>query len=332
MRMGILSTARIARAFCEGVAGSRHVIVSAVASRDAARAQSFAREFAIARHYDSYAALLADRDIDAVYIPLPNGLHAEWSVRAVGAGKHVLCEKPLAPTVREARDMFAAAHEHGVYLAEAYPFRSQPQTLRTRELIEGGAIGRLRFIQAYFTFTLDAAADIRLDPKLGGGALLDVGCYSVSLIRMLAGQRPVRVSAVARWDEGGVDRALLGTLEFSDGLLAQIIGGFDAALERHALIVGTEGAIQTGFFNHPPRSGPVHLLLRRGNASREPYESIPVASMNGFLAEAEAFERMVRFGPEHWNGATAQESIDIATTLEALLRSAHSGQSADVAE
>jgi predicted dehydrogenase len=332
MRMGILGTARIARAFCQGVATSEHVTVAAVASRDAARAATFAREQAVAHHYGSYEELLADRSIDAVYVPLPNSLHVEWSIRALRAGKHVLCEKPLAPTAREARAMFAAAHEQGVYLAEGYPYRAQPQTLRLRELIEAGAIGRLRFIQAHFTFTLDAATDVRLDPKLAGGALLDVGCYSVSLIRALAGQRPVRVSALARWDSSGVDRTLVGTLEFADGLLAQIVGGFDAALERHALIVGSDGAMQTGFFNHPPRIGPAQLLLRRGNASREPYESIPVAAMNGFLLEAEAFERLVRQGREHWNGATPEESVDIALTLEALLRSARSGQPVDVGE
>lgn len=332
LRIGILGTARIARAFCQGVAGSSHVTVVAVASREVARAQAFARELGIPRHHASYGALLADREVDAVYNPLPNSLHVDWSIQALRAGRHVLCEKPLAPSVREARAMFAAAHAHGVYLAEAYPFRSQPQTLKLHELIGGGAIGRPRFIQAHFSFTLDAARDIRLDPRLAGGSLMDLGCYCVCLIRMISMQRPARVSAVAQFDAGGVDRAMSATLEFADGLLAQFAVGFDAALERQARIVGSEGVIQTSFFNHPPKSGPAELLIKRGDASRDPYQSLPVPSMNGFLAEAEAFERMTRSGPEHWNGATSDESIDIALTLEALLRSARSGQTVDIAE
>ena len=332
MRLGILGTARIARAFCEGVAGSGHVSVAAVASREAGRAQAFAHELGIPRHHGSYEALLGDREIDAVYNPLPNSLHVDWSVRALRAGKHVLCEKPLAPSAHEARAMFAAAHEHGVYLVEGYPFRSQPQTLTLRELLAGGAIGRPRFIQAHFSFTLDAARDIRLEPKLAGGALMDVGCYCVCLIRMISMQRPARVWAVPQWHAGGVDRAMTGTLEFADGLLAQFSAGFDAALERHARIVGSEGVIQTSFFNHPPKSGPAELLVKRGDASRDPYHPLPVPSMNGFLAEAEAFERMVRLGREHWNGATSEESSDIALTLEALLRSARSGQPVDLGE
>jgi predicted dehydrogenase len=332
MRLGILSTARIARAFCEGVAGSPHVSVAAVASRDGARAREFARQLRIAQYYGSYEELLAAPDIDAVYNSLPNSLHGEWSVRAARAGKHVLCEKPLAPTASEARAMFAAAHEHGVYLVEGYPYRTQPQTLKLHQLLGEGAIGSVRFVQAHFTFTLDGPEDIRLKPELAGGALMDVGCYCVSLVRMIAAQRPTRVSAVAQWDANGVDRALVATLQFESGLIAQVAGGFDAALERFALIVGSDGAIQTSFFNHPPATGPTQLLLKRGNASRQPYEAITVPAMNGFLAQAEAFERMVRLGREQWTGTTAEESIDNALTLQALLESARAGKAVDIAE
>jgi predicted dehydrogenase len=332
MRLGILGTARIARSFCAGVAGSPHVRVAASASRDHARAAEFAHQMQIPQHYGSYEALLAAPDIDAIYNPLPNSLHGEWSIRAIRAGKHVLCEKPLAPTAREARAMFAAAHQHGVYLVEGYPYRTQPQTLKLRQLLREGAIGNVRFVQAHFTFTLDAPGDIRLRPELAGGALMDVGCYCVSLVRMIAAQRPTRVSAVAQWDANGIDRALVATLQFESGLVAQVVGGFDAALERFALIVGSDGAIQTGFFNHPPATGPAQLLLKRGSASRQPYEAIAVPAMNGFLAQAEAFERMVRLGREQWTGTTAEESIDNALTLQALLESARAGTTIDVAE
>jgi len=332
LRFGVLSTARIARSFCRGLASSRHVRVDAVASRDAGRAREFAADLGIPRHLDSYEALLADPDIDAVYIAVPNSLHAHWSIRALESGKHVLCEKPLAVDAREAQQMFAVAHAQGRHLAEGYPYRTQPQTLKLRELLQAGAIGRPRFVQAHFTFTLQREDDIRLQPLLAGGALMDVGCYCVSLIRMIAAQRPARVFAGALWtgDAGGVDRAIAATLEFPDGLIAQLTSGLAAALERHALIVGTDGVLQTSFFNHPPASGRCELLFKSGRDSREDYQSIPVPAMNGFLAEAEAFERLVRLGAAHWTGATSEESIDIAQTLEAVLHSARSGKPVDL--
>lgn len=333
LRIGVLGTARIARSFCAGVAGSARVRVEAVASRDPDRARAFAADCGIARCLGSYDALLTDPLIDAVYVPLPNALHAAWSIRALQAGKHVLCEKPLAASAQEAREMYAVARAHARQLAEAYPYRTQPQTLKLLELLQAQAIGQPRFIQAHFSFTLESAADIRLRSDLAGGALMDVGCYCVSLIRAIAGRRPARVSATAQWaSPAGVDRALAAMLQFPDGLIAQLSCGFDAALERHALIVGTGGALQTSFFNHPPVSGPAEVLLKSGQAAREPYRSIPVPAMNGFRAEAEAFERLVRLGAAHWTGTTVEESIDIAQMLDALLLSARSGRPIDLAD
>jgi len=154
LQIGILGAARIARLFVDGVRPSRKVSVRAVAARDIERARSFARELQIPHVQPTYEALLADPAIDAVYIPLPNSLHAEWSIRAADAGKHVLCEKPLAASAREARAMFEAARRNKVYLVEAYPYRAQPVTLKLRELLAAGAIGRLQMIQAYIGFTI----------------------------------------------------------------------------------------------------------------------------------------------------------------------------------
>src|ERR1700716_4370784 len=221
LRVGILSTANIGRSFVKGVQPSATVKIVAVASRDVAKAKRFAAEVGIPGVHDSYEALLADPEIDAVYNPLPNSLHAEWSIRAVEAGKHVLCEKPLCATGVEARAMFEAARQNGVHLVEGYPYRAQPQTLKLLELIESGAIGRLQLIQASFGFTLAAGPNIRIDPVLAGGALMDAGAYPVSLARMVAKERPSRVHAVAHW-AGGVDHALAATIEFESGLLAPI--------------------------------------------------------------------------------------------------------------
>jgi xylose dehydrogenase (NAD/NADP) len=329
LRIGILGTAKIARGFTEGVSTSKRVMVAAIASRDAAKARAFAREFAIARHFGSYEELLADRGVDAVYIPLPNSLHAEWSIRAAQAGKHVLCEKPLSATAGEARAMFDAARRHDVHLAEGYPYRAQPQTLKLRELLDAGVIGDVRLIQASFGFTLGSGENIRWSPQLSGGALMDVGTYSVSLVRMIAKARPTRVHAVAEWF-GGVDRALAATLEFAGGLLAQITCSFSTCLHRQALIAGSNGVIQTTFLNHTSSPAQAVLQLRVGTGKDAADSIVQTSPANGFLAEAESFERLVREGPTQWSGTTPEESIDIMLTLEAIVESARSGGAIEI--
>ncbi|HXC07572.1 MAG TPA: Gfo/Idh/MocA family oxidoreductase [Steroidobacteraceae bacterium] len=329
LRFGILGTARIARSFVLGVSPSRRVIVSAVASRNADTARAFAKELEIARHFGSYEALLADPDIDAVYVPLPNSLHAEWSIAAVRAGKHVLCEKPLAATAGEARAMFDAARQHGVRLVEGYPYRAQPQTLKLRELLAGGIIGDVRLIQATFGFTLGSDVDIRLDPCLAGGALMDVGVYPVSLALMVAGARPTRVHAVAHW-AGGIDRTLAASLQFASGLLAQINCSFDTGPNRQALIAGSKGVIETTYMNHTASAQQAVLRLRVGTDKNAVDSLVQTAPVNGFLAEAESLERLVRVGPAEWSGATPEESIDVMLTLEAILGSARSGAAVEI--
>jgi xylose dehydrogenase (NAD/NADP) len=330
LRMGILSTANIAKAFVSGVRPSSTVTVTAVASRDAAKAERFAREVGIARSHGSYESLLTDPEIDAVYIPLPNSLHAEWSIRAAEAGKHVLCEKPLSATAAEARAMFESARKHGVHLREGYPYRAQPQTLKLQELLEAGALGTVKMIQASFGFTISDGPNIRLSPELAGGVLMDAGSYPVSLVRMVAKERPWRVNAVAQWTDSGVDRTLVATLEFPSGLLAQISCSFATSVYRQALIAGSEAVVQTTFFNHPSPAAPPVLCLRRGKGWDTAAEIIEVPAMNGFLAETEAFERLVRQGFAHWTGASPDESIDIMLTLEAILRSARSGKAVEI--
>ena len=330
LRLGILGAAGIARLFTRGVAGSALVSVEAVASRDAAKAADFAKSESVPRSHGSYEALLADAAIEAIYIPLPNDLHAEWAIRAADAGKHVLCEKPLAMTGAEARAMFAAARANGVHLVEAYPYMSQPQTLRMRELL--ARIGRVQVITAAFGFSLTTPegvplgdpANIRLDPARGGGGLRDAGTYSMSLARIAAGERPSRVMASAKWTKGGVDQVIAATVEVPSGALAQVSCCMSGAFHRAAVIVGESGVIETSYLNHAPE-GKLPLRVRLGTAGTLPLETVEIEGGNGFRAEAESFARMVRQGPAHWNGASEAESIDIVLALDAIAASARSG-------
>ena len=322
IRLGILGAARIARLFIQSVRDSKRIEIVAVASRDVERARSFAQDMGVPRVHDTYDALLADAGIDAVYNPLANTLHAAWSIRALDAGKHVLCEKPLATSVDEAQRMFEAARRNGVHLVEGYPYRAQPQTIKVRELLAQGAIGRVHTVHASFGFPLSDATNIRLNADLGGGALMDAGSYPVSFVRMVAGERPHRVQAVARWAETGVDRTLAGNLLFPSGMLGQVSCSFATARHRRAFLVGEEGTLATTYFNDTSATLPPRIELRRGVNLDVPVEMIDTPMAGGFRAEAESFADLIAHGPGHWTGATPEESIDIAWTLEALARSA----------
>jgi D-xylose 1-dehydrogenase (NADP+, D-xylono-1,5-lactone-forming) len=334
VRFGILGAANIGRQFASGLHGSETAVVAAVASREADKATAFARELGIPRSLDSYEALLADPNIDAIYLPLPNDLHAEWAIRAAEARKHILCEKPLCMTAAEARAMFAAARAHGVCLAEAYPYMAQPQTIRLREWLREGAIGQVQTITAAFGFgilssdgmPLHDPANIRLVPERGGGALRDAGTYAVSLVRLAAGERPSRVQATWRRAKTGVDQTVVANLDFPSGALAQISCSMSAAFHRYAMIVGDKGVIETNYANHAPGgAATLSLRIKRGVPGTVAFETVDVPASDGFRLEAESFARMVRLGPDHWSGASEAESIDTVITLEAITASAPIG-------
>ncbi|QDF38815.1 Gfo/Idh/MocA family oxidoreductase [Bradyrhizobium symbiodeficiens] len=322
LRLGILGAANIARSFASGVAAAQDVKIVAIASRDASKAEGFAREFGIEHHFASYEAMLCNSEVDAVYVPLPNTMHAEWSIRAAAAGKHVICEKPLAMSAGEATEMFAAAEQYGVILREAYPYLAQPQTVRTRELIAEGAIGRVQLIRASFGVPFSDRSNIRLNPTLGGGSLLDAGSYPVSLCRMLVGAPPKRVQAVARWTADALDRTLVATIDFANGVLAQISCSFATAFHRHALIVGEQGVIETDYTNHAWSGSHPEIKLRRGLGFRAPYETIFCPGGDGFCFETSEFGALVKGDSEKWHGASPQDSIDIARMLDAAAISA----------
>ncbi len=243
MRWGIVGCARIAkRGLIPGIGASKSGVLCGIASRDETVASAWAGEHGIARPYGSYAALLADSEIDAVYIPLPNELHKTWVLAAAGAGKHVLCEKPLALDARDAREMVDACQNAGVILMEAFMWRHQPRTFSIRQMVRRGDIGELRFIQSSFSFPI-AAGDWRLDRSRGGGALWDVGCYGVNMARLFTGEEPSRINSFARFGSTGVDLSLAANLEFPSGVLAAIDCSFEQPFRCHYELSGTRGLI-----------------------------------------------------------------------------------------
>ena len=342
LRIGILGCANIAQPFARDIASSPFVKVTAVASRQVEKAAAFAAQHRIARHHGSYEALLRDEAVNAVYIPLPNGLHAEWAIKAAQAGKHMLCEKPLALGRAQAQSMFAAAQQHGVMLLEAFPYYFQPQSGDMLALLHGGAIGDVQSVQASFGFMLDAPKpgqplDIRLNPDLGGGALLDVGCYVLSLIRLVMGEAPTQVHAHATFAPTGVDISMTATLLFADGRRAQLSCAMNAANHRHASIVGTRGTLQTEYLNHTSAvnagdaNGYVtsHMRMRvdalPGASKPAVFKDIKSPTGSGFRFAAEAFAKVIAEQDFAAISRAAQASVDNAATLEAMARSARSG-------
>jgi predicted dehydrogenase len=223
LRVGILGAARIAPMAM--IAPARRVgeaNVVAVAARDPERARQFAARHGIPRVHATYEALLDDPEVEAVYNPLPNGLHARWTIRALEAGKHVLCEKPFAASVAEAEAMAQAATRAGRVLVEAFHYRYHPLFARLRAILAAGEIGQVRHLEAHFCIPILRPSDIRYRADLAGGALMDAGCYTVHLLRHLAGAEPEVVSAAARWTRGGVDRFMAAALRFADGRTARL--------------------------------------------------------------------------------------------------------------
>ena len=320
LRWGVLSTANIGRAaVIPAIQHSENGEVIAVASRDEQKGRDFAARTGIGRSYGSYEALLAARDIDAVYISLPNSLHREWSIKAAEAGKHILCEKPLALNSAECDEMAEAARRHSVVLMEAFMYRFHPQTEKVIALLREGALGEVRLIHSAFTFRVSNPANIRLQPELGGGSLMDVGCYCINLSRTLAGTEPVEVQATANWTASGVDGQMVGWLRFTGGLIA----AFDCALtlERREYyeVGGTEGSllVPASFL---PGTGDTTIRLRQKGKS-EGFLNIGGADEYRLMVEHFAGcvleGKPLRYGPS--------EAAANMRVIEALYRSARNG-------
>ena len=315
IRFGILSTARINRLVLAGARESERVEVAAVASRDLARAEAYAREWGIERAYGSYEELLADPDLDAVYNPLPNSLHVEWSIRALEAGKHVLCEKPLSRRPEDVERAFDVADRTGRLLTEAFMYRHNPQTARLKELVTGGAIGELRVVRTAFSFTIGDRSNIRLAADLDGGALMDVGCYCVSGSRLLAGE-PESVFGTSVV-EAGVDTVFAATMTFPDDVIAQFDCGFTLPMRDELEAVGSEGSI---FLDDPWHCrNPVIEVRREGGV-----ELIELEPVDSYRLELENLADAIRGDSELLLGR--DDAVHQARAIDALYRSADSGQ------
>jgi predicted dehydrogenase len=292
LRWGILSTASIAREkVIPGIQRADRCRVVAIASRDPSRAADVARDAGIPTAHGSYEALLADPNVDAVYIPLPNHLHAEWAIAAARAGKHVLCEKPLALTSDDAERMVEVAEGEGVRLMEAFMYRLHPSWVAVRGLVASGRIGKVVAVQSWFSYFNDDPANIRNIRAAGGGALYDIGCYSVNLSRMLFGAEPIRIEAsILRDPASGVDIVVGGLLEFEGGV-ATFGCSTRAEDDQRVHVYGTDGRISIGIpFNIPP-DRPTHIYLTRGG---EPpvdpaTETITFDTADPYSVEAAAF-------------------------------------------
>ncbi len=317
---GVMSTANIGRwSVNPAIQASSNGELLAVASRDATKAAESAAEQDIPRSYGSYDELLRDDDIDAVYIPLPNSLHREWAIRAAEAGKHVLCEKPLALTEAESREMAATADAHRVKFMEAFMYRFHPRTERVLTMLQDGAVGELKMIRSAFTFRLKNPSNIRLDPELGGGALMDVGCYCVNVSRTLAGREPVEVQAFARWASSGVDDSMAGTLRFADDLLATFECSLSMRRRETYEVAGTEAYLRV----------PDAFLPGTSDASIEEYREADDPRIHT-IPGVDEYQRMV----EHFADCVlldesprygADEAARNMRIIEALYESARSG-------
>ena len=308
---GILSTARINRLVLAGARQSDGVDVVAVGSRDRARAEAFAREHGIDRAHGSYEELLADPEVDAVYISLPNSLHVEWTLRAIEAGKHVLCEKPFDRRPEEVQRAFDAAERAGLVLMEAFMWRHHPQTRALEDVVRSGRLGEPRIVLSRFSFPLDDLANVRMRRELDGGALMDVGCYCVSASRLIAGEPEL---AFGRQVVGpsGVDVRFLGTLHFAGDVLAHFECGFDVPSSSRLEVVGSQG---TALVPDPWMCRDPHVQV--GD------ERIDVDDIDRYRLELENMSDAILGEAEPLLGRA--DAVGQARTIDALYRSAATG-------
>jgi predicted dehydrogenase len=313
IQFGILGCARICRrGLIPGIHSSGVARLAAIASRDANTAAAWATEFAIPRHYSSYEALVADPAIDAVYIPLPNELHREWVLRCAAAGKHVLCEKPLALNVAEAESMVAACREAGVILMEAFMWRHHPRVAHVRRMLAEGELGELRLVKMDFSFDIDRG-DWRLDPARGGGALFDLGCYAINAARLFTGDEPIEVAARAHRYQSGVDMTLAMALSFPQDRLALADCSFECPNRNRLEIVGTKAAVELPDGVLPAVES--QLVIRRGREA----EVLSFPACDQYAEQVKAFCAGIAAGKLP---APAEDGLNNMRAVERVLQTA----------
>jgi D-xylose 1-dehydrogenase (NADP+, D-xylono-1,5-lactone-forming) len=321
MNLGIISTADINRKVIPGAHASTKVDLVAVASRDQPRAEAYAREWSIERAYGSYEALLEDPSVDAVYISLPNTMHVEWSINALTAGKHVLCEKPLTRHPEEVEAAFDAADNAKRILMEAFMYRHNPQTKRLQELIDDGAVGQVRLIRSAFSYSLYDEENIRLRTDVEGGALMDVGCYCISGSRLAAGTEPESVFGSAWYGPSGTDWVFTGSLRFPGDVLATFDCG-TALPERDELeVIGSDGSL---FLDDPWHCIRPVIELRRADGSEE----IGLEREDSYRLELENLSDAIAGEAKPLLGRA--DAMGQARALAALHASAESGEATRV--
>jgi predicted dehydrogenase len=326
LRWGVLGVANIAvKQVIPALQQSPHARVEAIASRERPKAEAAARSLGIPRAHGSYEALLADPEVEAVYIPLPNHLHVPWTIRAAEAGKHVLCEKPIACSAAEARELLAVRARTGRLIAEAFMVRSHPQWHRVRELLAAGRIGELRLVVGHFSYYRRDPDDVRSRPEYGGGVLLDIGCYPVTLSRWLYGAEPLEVAAVLERDpEFTVDRLVSGLLRFPSGQACFTVAGQAVPFQRMQLF-GTRGRIEVEIPFNAPGDRDCRLLVDDGrDLAGGGIEVVTVGGANQYTLQGDAFWSAV-----HGRGAVSvpvEDAVANMAVLDALLRAAGTGR------
>jgi D-xylose 1-dehydrogenase (NADP+, D-xylono-1,5-lactone-forming) len=322
LRWGLLSTARINKSLIPPLRISKRNKLLAVASRTQENADAYARENKIKRAYGSYEALLADPDIDVIYNPLPNHLHAEWTIKAVEAGKHVLCEKPMALSLDEVDAITAAAGRHKRIVTEAFAYRSHPQMLKVKEIIESGQLGKVKIVHGSFTFVMTKLDDVRWNPEMGGGSLWDIGCYPLSFTRAVLGAEPVEVFGWQTTSPSGIDETFAAQMRFTGDIYAHLDCSFKIPYHVFMEIIGDEGTLN---IPQPFNTGAAKTLYltRDGKTS-----TIVVKGLDPYAGEVETLADAILL--EKPQAVSLADSRHNTAAILALLESAKTGKSVSV--
>jgi len=318
LNWGLLSTANINRALIPPLRESKRNRLLAVGSRTQDSADAYARQWNIPRAHGSYEALLADPEIAVIYNSLPNHLHAEWTIKAVEAGKHVLCEKPIALTVDELDAMSAAAQKHQRVVAEAFMYRHHPQTLKVREIVQSGALGQLRVVRGAFSFVLSDLNNVRAKPEMGGGSIWDVGCYPISYARFVIGLEPLEVFGRQVTGSTGIDETFVGQMEFQNGIHVQFDSSFAIQFRSSMEFIGSEATLNVPTPFKPGKNE--KLYLTRGDKTK----TLKVKGPELYSGEVEDMADCILTGKSP-QMSLADSRANVAVIV-ALLESAQSGQ------
>ena len=325
VKWGVLGAAKIAvEKVIPAMQNGELAEVCGIASRDLHKAEGAARKLGIEKALGSYEQLLEDPEIEAVYNPLPNHLHVLWSIRAAEAGKHVLCEKPLALSAIEAKKLIAARDRTGVQIEEAFMVRTHPQWIKVKQLVESGSLGEVRAIQGFFSYYNRDPENVRNVPEWGGGGIMDIGCYPIVTSRFVLGREPERVFAVLENDpEFRVDRLASGILDYGD-IQSSFACSTQLVAHQRMLFLGTEKKVEVEIpFNAPP-DRPCRLFVSSGDLFGEDVETIELPICNQYTIQGELFSACVR--GERTPPMTLEDSVRNMAVIDALFRSAESGR------